>query len=515
MDQDQHGDRQATPLSFEQARHLYNRFGFGGTEAQLSAATGLTAPELLESWTRDVRAYAPRSMTLITWDQYGCNQDGNEIVAPSLIGLSGEEVGDRREALRTLDKNQYRDYMKEWLAGAHEGKRPLHDRMVLFWMEFFPTSVRATLRRYELVMQHQMMRQKAMSSFAEMLKAIVHDAAMLGYFDNDTNSKHHPNENFARELLELYSLGEGNYSERDVREAARALTGYQGETGAFVFVEELHDFGEKTILGKTGTFDGEGLVELLLEQPACARHVAGRLLLHFEGVPPKSERLEDYARALRANGYQVLPFLTKLASDQEFYSAELVGLRVAAPLEWILGFSRRLDCSAQPFFAMQASSVLGQTLHAPPSVKGWNGGEAWLTHSSLVARESIAATLLGLAERPPRKSEDNANESADERRRRKLWLLLHASQVTPPQLSSDLDDELMDESTDVGAVTALLRRWLAREATEPLREELLHTLRMARAELEQAEGSIAEGALEGLLRQLALITMCSPEAQLC
>jgi hypothetical protein len=218
---------------------------------------------------------------------------------------------------------------------------------------------------------------------------------MIRWLDNESNVKGKPNENFARELLELFTLGEGNYTEKDVREVARAFTGWGAKDGRFHFDPERHDRGVKEILGRTGRFDGDDVVGILLEQKACARHVARRVLAYFEGVEPSAERLERYAVFLFENDYRVDLFLRQLFLDPDFYRDEVLGARVASPIDYLVGCVRRLgsDPGGAPVGLM--ASMLGERLFVPPSVKGWERGFTWIQSSPPELPARLAAVLLG------------------------------------------------------------------------------------------------------------------------
>lgn len=222
---------------------------------------------------------------------------------------------------------------------------------------------------------------------------------MLAYLDNTKNKKESPNENLARELLELFSLGEGNYGEEDVRQVARALTGHSRDRlGNYRFAAGQHDGRPKTVLGETGRFGAQEVVEVLLEQTACSRYVARRVLTFLEGIEPDELRLVEYAAHLKLNDYELKPFLRKLLLDPRFYRAEVVGTRVASPVDFLVGSVRRLALDIDSEFLYDASAELGQHLFNPPSVKGWAEGEAWITTGSLLARGNTAGLMLGTVE---------------------------------------------------------------------------------------------------------------------
>jgi uncharacterized protein (DUF1800 family) len=244
-------------------------------------------------------------------------------------------------------------------------------------------------------MQNEFLRDEALGSFRTLLHGIAKDPAMLRYLDNNRNRKGKPNENFAREVMELFSLGEGNYGENDVKEAARAFTGWNFRNDRFVLDAANHDFGEKTLFGRTGRFGGEDVIDLLLEHPASTRFVAGRLLGFFVHHAPPTVMVDRYADLLRKHDWNIAPVLRTLFNDPDFYRPEFVGSRILGPIEFGVAVARRLpgDRKAPGWLVAFAADGMGQSLLAPPNVRGWEGGDAWMTSSSLLARGNLALAM--------------------------------------------------------------------------------------------------------------------------
>lgn len=369
------------------AQHLLNRAGFGARPAEIRAALRV-GPEVVVD---QLLAVDPDS------DPYFI-----ERYAPNYRGMREMSDQDRereKKAVRRKERKQVENYVTWWYERLLSGEDPLQERMVLFWHGFFTSSPMGVRRSFELLNQNALVRENALGSYAVLLREMARDPAMLMYLDNHVNRKGQTNENFARELMEIFSLGEGNYTEDDVKEAARALTGRasNGE-GEFVFRKRQHDGGMKTILGRKGRWDGDALVDILLEQPACARWVSLRLITYFEGVEPDPDRLERYASILRDNDYEVKPFLRTLLLDPEFYRAETIGTRIASPVDYLVGTSRRLGVEPPGVILHQACGALGQKLLNPPNVKGWEEGLAWITTSTLMQRGNFAGMMLGVVD---------------------------------------------------------------------------------------------------------------------
>ena len=368
--------------------HLLNRAGFGARPDEIAAGVAKGQAALVDELVDHRVEVEPFFV--------------EKLVPPEqreLKDLTPQERGELLQDFRVKDRTQLNAYTAWWFERLASGDDPLRERMVLFWHGFFTSSYDDVMRGTLVIRQNQLVREKALGSYADLLAAIVRDPAMLVYVDNQVNRKRNPNENLARELMELFSLGVGNYTEKDVQEAARALTGRGiSREGEYEFHVGQHDRGRKTVLGTTGMLDGEGLVALLLKQDACPRHVAGRLITYFEGVPPSPERLADYAAFLRKNEFQIRPFLKKLFLDPAFYRDEVVAARVESPIDYLVGISHRLGTRVPPTVLAGGAAVLGQRLFFPPSVKGWDEGEPWITTSTLMQRGNLAGILLGVVQ---------------------------------------------------------------------------------------------------------------------
>ncbi len=385
--------------------HLLNRAGFGARPEEIEAGVAMGQAALVEKLV-DKRVEVEPFFV-------------EEIVPPDyreMSDLPQEEKRKRQQEYRQRDLGQLGEYTSWWIDRMTSGEDPLRERMVLFWHGFFTSSYDDVPRGTLLIRQNQLVREMALGSYAELLQSMIRDPAMLVYLDNQVNRKSSPNENLARELMELFSLGVGNYTEKDVKEAARALTGRGvSRAGQYEFHEGQHDRGRKTILGATGMFDGDGLVAQILKQDACPRWVAGKLLTYFEGVPPSPERLAEYAAFLRKSEFQLRPFLRKLFLDPAFYRDDVVGARVASPLDYLVGLSRRIGTRPPPSMISGGAGVLGQRLFFPPTVKGWEEGEPWITTASLMQRGNLAGIVVGVVKvRDVIAKDPNVSEAVDE-----------------------------------------------------------------------------------------------------
>ena len=366
-----------------QVEHLLNRAAFGASRAEI------------DRWQKE----GPDALLAYLFSGTGPKTEFEVEVFRFDRTLRKQASEDQRRAqvaeIRRKDRAQFNRYASWWLGEMANGSDPLRERMTLI-LHSWLVSARQKVRQSDyMIGQIELYREHALGNYGRLLYAILHDPAMLLYLDNNTNRKGKPNENLARELLELFSLGEGNYTEEDIREAARVLTGHTVRGQGFVRARGQHDRGTKTVLGRTERMDPKGLIEIILEQDACGEYVAQRLITEFEGVPASPERLARYADILRRDQYELEPFLRTLFMDPEFYRQEVLGTKVLSPVDYMVGTARRLNASVPPEFLYRASGMLGQEVLNPPSVKGWDPGFAWLTESSMILRSNAWGAMLG------------------------------------------------------------------------------------------------------------------------
>src|SRR5208282_2484312 len=284
-----------------------------------------------------------------------------------------------------------------WLNRMAKGPRPFQEKMVLFWHGHFATSFEKVRDAYFMWRQNELFRRLATDYWLRLLTEAGKDPAMLIWLDQAQSRKEHPNENYAREVMELFSLGEGHYTEKDVTEAARALTGWSldRQTEQFIFRPLFHDYREKTFLGFTGNLNGEDVMDQIVKQPQAAVFITGKLWNFFAGQPPSDDLNNALADAFIKNARCFKPFLRVMFSCEEFYSESIIRNQVKSPVQWLIGTSRMLQCDLPPAFISAAiTRSLGQDLFAPPNVKGWDGGITWITTNTLLERYNDAATLV-------------------------------------------------------------------------------------------------------------------------
>jgi hypothetical protein len=293
-----------------------------------------------------------------------------------------------------------------WIYRMYQGPDPLGERLTLMWHNHFATSDLKVRNLQMMRRQNETFRRLARAPFGELLKAMVHDPALLVWLDAPANRKGRPNENMGRELMELFTLGVGNFTETDVKDASRALTGWAADEDGIHPDPNHHDAGEKTILGRRGKWTADDLVRILLEQPATSRRLVWRLceLLMGEGGADASAR-EALAAGLRAHGLDIGWAVGTLLRSRLFFAEKNIGTRVLGPVEFAISVPRaleRFDPLPRSLLLAEWTDRMGQELFYPPNVGGWTGGRDWLTTQRIIARANFAAALVEgkLTERP-------------------------------------------------------------------------------------------------------------------
>lgn len=400
-------------FGYDQARHLLWRAGFGGTPEQI---------QTLASWGPDRAIDYMLEYDRVNADPIRSDLFDHDIMRP----LSQEERETLRRAQRAQDEdtvNRFRqerqnrerndraqmtEIQKWWLKRMIETPRPLEEKMTLFWHGILATNYRTIENSFHMFLQNSMFRRNAVGNYGRLLHDLIRDPAMIKYLDNDESRKNRPNENLAREIMELFSLGVGSYTERDIKEGARALTGFTFRDDEFYFDRNNHDNGEKQILGKRGTFDGDGFVDVILSTPQCPGYIARRLYGFFvQELPPQeripTEDLEPEQRAvinglaetLRSGNFELRPALRRLLRSEHFYDERFVGDQIKSPVVLVVGAMRSLNAPVRDLgIVNDALDLMGQNIFFPPSVKGWEGGRSWINTSTLFVRQNILTFLL-------------------------------------------------------------------------------------------------------------------------
>jgi uncharacterized protein (DUF1800 family) len=369
------------PLGFDDARHLLARTGFGPTDAEVRAFAVLSRDEAILQLLQ-----APRIAPVTPPPAWAL--ESGPLRPPRPETASEEE---RRE-FRQKNIREGLELRAWWVREMLATSSPLTERMTLFWHNHFVSSQQKVRFARLMYRQNATFRAHALGSFATLLHAASKEPAMLLYLDSAQNRRGQPNENFAREVMELFTLGEGHYGESDVKDAARAFTGWgmERDLAGYVFRPALHDPGTKTVLGVTGPLDGDQVLDVLLAQPATAEYITAKLWREFVSAEPDAREVTRIARDFRSSNYDIRVALRGLLRSDAFWARENRGTLVKSPVEIVVGTMRQLEVepgTALPFAI--ASAGMGQNLFSPPNVKGWPGGEQWINTNTLLARKQF------------------------------------------------------------------------------------------------------------------------------
>ncbi len=377
--------------TYAKAAHLLNRAGFGGRPTEIARLVELGPEKAVSSLFEFIKTPGP---LLPDWahpdpGRFAKLQAMREAPEMQKKELRREMAGQQRQSL--LDFRQW------WLEQMVAGPAPLREKLVLFWHGHFATSAQKVKDAWMMIQQNAIFRANAAGNWLTMLRAVSKDPAMLVWLDQAESRRDHPNENFAREVMELFTLGEGRYTEKDVTEAARALTGWSIDrvSERFQFRPFFHDNSSKTIFGQTGFFDGDDVLRLILAQPQAAEFIARKLWVFFANDNPEPAVVRGLAAILRDHGYQFQPMLEALFKSGEFYSNAVMRQQVKSPVQWLVGSARLLERDLPgPQITAQLLRSQGQDLLLPPNVKGWDGGLAWITTNNLLNRYNNAYFLI-------------------------------------------------------------------------------------------------------------------------
>jgi uncharacterized protein (DUF1800 family) len=317
----------------------------------------------------------------------------------------------RTLAQRTVAAGDVRRLAGWWLYRMLHAPAPLIEKLTLLWHGHFATSAAKVDKARLMLDQNELLRKHAADSFVEMVRGVARDPAMLLYLDAATNRRIRPNENFARELMELFCLGVGHYTEQDIRELARAFTGWEVRADSFWFNEIQHDTGTKAILGLSGNFGGDEAVDVVVAHPASSRFIARKLIRYFafDEPDPADALVEPIAGELRNGKFQIAPAVKRILASNLFFSEHSIGRKIRSPLDVGIGLLRSLDMTTNLLKLGDGASELGQALFRPPNVKGWDGGRAWINSSTLLGRANFVRQLLDAGETKPKSGGDLAS----------------------------------------------------------------------------------------------------------
>lgn len=364
-------------------KHLHWRAGFG-----------LSPDEWQERENWDVQRAVDR---LFVEAQADTSMPALEVVANAPVETETMNREDQEER-RKEERQRVAQINADWLQrmGSPDSSA-LRERMTLFWHGHF--ACRIVLGKLAANYLNSI-RTNALGNFRDLVLAVAQDPAMIRYLNNQQNRKQKPNENFARELLELFTIGRGNYTENDIKEAARAFTGWSSDlAGDYVFRPFQHDFGAKTFFGKTGAFNGEDIIDLILEKRETARFIAGKAYCYFVNDRPDHAIIEELADVFYRSSYDITTLMRSIFESDWFYREQNIGVKIKSPVELMAGMIRSLRVAfEQPLAPLMVEKTLGQTLFDPPNVAGWPGGKSWIDNATLMFRLNLAGYLYGASE---------------------------------------------------------------------------------------------------------------------
>jgi uncharacterized protein (DUF1800 family) len=370
--------------------HLLWRAGFGPSLQQLPGLLTSTPAQLWRQLVRDSQALPETIEATLP-----------QVDRAAIAAMDSE--ADQKAALQALRKESrqaLQQLSSDWLQTLISGKAQLRERMAFFWHNHFATRVNRVDFNRDLL---HIFRTHALGNFGELLTAVSTSPAMLSFLNNQQNRKQHPNENFARELMELFTLGRGHYTETDIKESARAFTGWayaptgDGAEVTFVFRKRDHDEGEKTFLGQRGAFDGTDILRILLQQKQTARFITTKIYRYFVNETPDPKRIDVLSQLFYDSHYDISTLLEALFTHPSFFDERNVANRIKSPIDLLVGISRLLAMTfGNPRGLVVLQKVLNQVLLYPPNVAGWPTGKAWIDGSSLVLRMQLPAILTGM-----------------------------------------------------------------------------------------------------------------------
>ncbi|MEE2844679.1 MAG: DUF1800 domain-containing protein [Planctomycetota bacterium] len=354
------------PWNLTQAAHLYRRSGFGVGRGELQRA---------------VAGGVQRCVQQILHDNQESQSFQDEMALMTRSIVSSGNL----QSLATA-----------WLYRMLKTTDQLHEKTTLFWHSHFATSADKVQDAFMMQQQNDLLRKYAIGDFSEMVQAISQNPAMLLYLDSANNRKTHPNENFARELMELFCLGEGNYTEQDIRELARCFTGWEVRNRAYRFNKYQHDFGEKAFLGTQGELTGQQAVAHVISTPAAPLFIARKLVQYYVMDEPTApeELLAPLAKRLRKDKFQIRGTLEMIFRSNLFYSEHAVARKIKSPVEMVIGIMRGLSIKTDLTQVAQQLQEIGHGIYFPPNVKGWDGGRTWINSSTLLGRSNLMHALI-------------------------------------------------------------------------------------------------------------------------
>ena len=402
-------------------------------------------------------------------------------------------------------RQQFREEIKNlnllWLDEMINSEAQLREKMSLFWHGHFACRVINSFFQQDLL---HTIRTNALGNFAELLKEVSKSPSMLQFLNNQQNKKQSPNENFAREVMELFTMGRGNYSEKDIKEAARAFTGWgYNLQGEFVFRKQFHDAGSKTFLGRTGNFSGDDVLNILLEQPQTAVFITKKIYSYFVNEKVDDKKLQWLSQRFFDNKYDIKKLLEDIYTSDWFYTQNNIGNKIKSPIELLAGIRRMLPLEldndqAQLLF----QKVLGQILFYPPNVAGWPGGRTWIDSSTLMVRLQIPQVLAAKESLTIRaKNDDDVN----------------MGMVMEEQMRINKNKMYTSKGASATIEWSLVNKIFEKTKRENLAQKIADTLLQSKSRIDTSvlQKYLVNDTRENFVKSAVIQLMTTPEYQLC
>lgn len=365
-------------MNSKQIQHLYWRAGFGILPEQVRMLSKKSKAEIVDNLFLNSKTRTPLII------------DTSEFDSVNEEALKKDKVLKRK--LIDLSKERIKDFNYAWIERLTNPKELLRERMTLFWANHFVCGTRNILHAQKF---NNTLRKHALGDFRDFVKAISKEAAMISYLNGNQNRKRKPNENFSRELMELFTLGVGNYSENDIKEIARSFTGYNFDyKGRFLLRQKHHDYGRKTVFGKRGLFNGNNVIDLILDQKQCAQFICEKVYRYFVNDTIVPSHINEMTAVFHSN-YNIEELMHFVFNSSWFYSEDNIGTKIKSPIDLLIGIQKIVPIAfKKKQRLLHIQRLLGQVLLYPPNVAGWKGGTSWVDSNTMVTRLRLASILM-------------------------------------------------------------------------------------------------------------------------
>ncbi len=371
-------------MTTKELHHLYWRAGFGIGYSSAKKLEGLSREEVVKKLFSDQTSYNPIDIDFSVYKEAIKNIN------------SKKRTSEQKKIEQKYFKKKSKDLNLQWIEHLTNSDAILREKMTLFWANVF---VCADNNAFFLQNYNNTLRKNALGNFGDFVKAIAHEASMNKYLNNKQNRKDKPNENFARELMELFTLGAGNYTEQDIKESARAFTGWNNKRdGSYVLIDRHHDSDEKTFFEKTGNFDGDDIIDIILEQKQCSKYICTKIYKYFVNPKINKKRLKEITN-LFYQDYDIEKLMLHIFNSDWFYDDKNIGVKIKSPIELLVGIRQVVPVKfTKPKQLFYIQKMTGQILFKPDNVSGWKGDQSWIDSNTLMFRLKLASLVLNQAQ---------------------------------------------------------------------------------------------------------------------